>query len=211
MLNDERKAESKINIMSSFNKLKYKKERNLSTTSTFCSFITKDSDEICNKIKTLSFINLIKGSNSNSKSLSPKRNLSLKKLNFNIKNEKNKSKSRTNDISSKKNEKNNKNKKSKNPKNDEYSQNHHLNILNKFAPKLPELLNYEQNFEPKANNYSNEYSSLKKIKVLNVFFGHLMTVKEKKFKNKKYIKTSITQRTKEKLLTYVYYKPCNFS
>ena len=80
---------------------------------------------------------------------------------------------------------------------DDFSQNFDLTLMKKYAPKLPELLNYKQNLDYKKDRSN----------ILNIFFGHLK-IKEKI--NKKYIKTCLTQRTKQKLLTYVYYKPLHF-
>ena len=91
------------------------------------------------------------------------------------------------------NSKNVNNKKSK----DGYSQNFDMALMKKCPPNLPEIINYEQNFQNSEN----------KIPRLNIFFGHLMT-KKKRYKN--YIKTSLTQRTKQKLIVYVYYKPLKF-
>ena len=85
------------------------------------------------------------------------------------------------------------NKKSK----DDYSQIFDMSLMKKCPPNLPEIINYEQNFQNGEN----------KIPRLNIFFGHLMT-KKKRYKN--YIKTSLTQRTKQKLIVYVYYKPLKF-
>lgn len=139
-------------------------------------------------------MNLKKLGKNNSK---PKVNINnIKSVNISkINNNKNKKENFNNAVIIKdhQNSKNVNNKKSK----DGYSQNFDMALMKKCPPNLPEIINYEQNFQNGEN----------KIPRLNIFFGHLMT-KKKRYKN--YIKTSLTQRTKQKLIVYVYYKPLKF-
>ena len=88
-----------------------------------------------------------------------------------------------------------------------YSQNFNLSLMKKYPPKLPEMLNYEHDIQNKSKGkfFNTTHGQLSKGKIPNVFFGHLMV--ESKIKKNKYVKSSATQRNKNKLLTILYYKP----
>ena len=87
-----------------------------------------------------------------------------------------------------------------------------VNIMKKSPPKIPGLFFHNYNFEENETiSKSNEtFGKLNKDTVPITFYGHLMINKSgKKIINngKKYMKTSITQRNKNKLLTIIYYSP----
>ena len=88
-----------------------------------------------------------------------------------------------------------------------YSQNHNLSCMKKLPPKLPEALNFENNLENniKWTKSNDTYGHLSNGKIPNIFFGHLMV--DSNLRNNKYLKSSCTQRNKNKLLTILYYKP----
>ena len=93
-----------------------------------------------------------------------------------------------------------------------YTQKVDVSIMKKSPPKIPGLFFHNYNFEENETiSKSNEtFGKLNKDIVPITFYGHLMINKSgKKIINncKKYMKTSITQRNKNKLLTIIYYSP----
>ena len=97
--------------------------------------------------------------------------------------------------------------KEKNLNCDIYTQSFNLSKMKKTPPKLPEVLNFEHSMKNKFNeSKSNEtYGQLYQGSIPNIFFGHIMT--ECYLGKNKYLKSSVTQRNKSKLLTILYYKP----
>ena len=84
--------------------------------------------------------------------------------------------------------------------------------MKKSPPKLPQLFCHNYYFEENETiSKSNEtFGKLNKEIVPITFYVHLLINKSsKKFVNNrnKCMKTSITQRNKQKLLTIVYYSP----
>lgn len=96
--------------------------------------------------------------------------------------------------------------------NELYDQNKNIMTYMKESPtKIPEIFNhvynmYNKNILLKDNE---NFSILFKGIIPNVFYNHLMININNKFSTGKckYIKNSITQRNKKKLLTYIYYSP----
>lgn len=88
-----------------------------------------------------------------------------------------------------------------------YSQSHNLSCMKKFPPKLPEMLNFETIMQNKLKGTMSieTYGQLSKGKIPNIFFGHLMV--NCSIRKNRYLKSSMTQRNKNKLLTIFYYKP----
>lgn len=74
--------------------------------------------------------------------------------------------------------------------------------MKKSPPKLPELFYPEYDLNKNKNPKKETYGDISECKVPNTFFCHLLTKKEKK-----YIRSCMTQRNKKKLLTIVYYSP----
>ena len=98
--------------------------------------------------------------------------------------------------------------KDKNLNSEIYTQSFNLSRMKKIPPKLPEILNFEHTMKIKLSEAKSKetYGQLYQGSIPNIFFGHLMT-ECYSGKNKKYIKSSATQRNKSKLLTILYYKP----
>ena len=98
-----------------------------------------------------------------------------------------------------------------------YSQNFNISCMKKCPPKLPDMFNHEHNLQNNdIGTKSNcTYGQLSKGLIPNIFFGHWMVdcnqscigFMNKDKKNKKYFKSSATQRNKKKLLTIIYYAP----
>ena len=88
-----------------------------------------------------------------------------------------------------------------------YSQSLNLSCMKKFPPKLPEMLNFEILMQNKLKGTMpiETYGQLSKGKIPNIFFGHLMV--NCSIRKNRYLKSSMTQRNKNKLLTIFYYKP----
>lgn len=88
-----------------------------------------------------------------------------------------------------------------------YSQSLNLSCMKTLPPKLPEVLNFENDLKHnnKWTKSNNTYGHLSKGKIPNIFFGHLMV--DCNLKNNRYLKSSCTQRNKNKLLTVLYFKP----
>ena len=91
-------------------------------------------------------------------------------------------------------------------KNQKYKSNYP--ILKAYPSNAPNL--YNNNYTLSENNiryFSNRnyFSKINKFKIPIVFYNHLMIKKSEN--NNFYITTSITKRTKGKLLTYIYYYP----
>ena len=77
---------------------------------------------------------------------------------------------------------------------------------------MPQLFCHNYNFEENKNiSKSNEaFGKLNKDRVPIIFYAHLLINKSNKkivINKNKYIKTSISQSNKQKLLTIVYYSP----
>ena len=98
-------------------------------------------------------------------------------------------------------------------KNEIMPQNKDISCMKEFAPKIPELMNHEFNLRNKniLDNKSNEtFGELNKGTIPIIFYNHVMiTENSTKIGNKKnkYLKSSITQKNKKKLLTIIYYSP----
>jgi hypothetical protein len=92
-----------------------------------------------------------------------------------------------------------------------YSQNFDVNLLKGMPPKINDLFLHDYSFSEKLIDKSNDtFGKLSKDTIPVAFYNHLMiSEKNKKTinKNHKYFRTSITQRNKKKLLTFIYYSP----
>ena len=88
-----------------------------------------------------------------------------------------------------------------------YSQSLNLSCMKKLPPKLPEVLNFETFMQNKSKGTKSieTYGQLSKGKIPNIFFGHLMV--NCSIRKNRYLRSSMTQRNKNKLLTILYYKP----
>lgn len=86
-----------------------------------------------------------------------------------------------------------------------------VNIMKEKPPKLPELFLNDFTLNDKLIEKSNEtYAKLNQGTIPVAFYNHLIISEEnKKFVNNKhkYLKASLTQRNKKKLLTIIYYSP----
>lgn len=85
-------------------------------------------------------------------------------------------------------------------------------ILKPYPSNAPNLYNNMYSLsEDNIIYFSNRnyYRKINKFKIPNAFYNHLMIKKSEKKsgRNNCYISTSITKRTKGKLLTYIYYYP----
>lgn len=83
--------------------------------------------------------------------------------------------------------------------------------MKEYPPKMPGLFDYAYNLQ-NNNSYNKINESFGEIyneTVPIIFNNHLMTIINEEKANKKntYIKSSITQRNKKKLLTILYYSP----
>ena len=99
----------------------------------------------------------------------------------------------------------------KKKKSEIYSQNLDISLMKGKPPKVNELFLHDYSFSDKLIDKSNEtFGKLDKETIPVAFYNHLMiSEKNKKTinKNHKYFRTSITQRNKKKLLTFIYYSP----
>lgn len=231
----------------------------MSNASTFCSFVTKESEETKGTNSNMPLINLkfYRASNSTPKFPSRKINLiflNIKKKSFKSKDSKelklksenpeSKSKNKLNLDKLKETNKNNiisvnnskkfipapgtmkesgdkkfvsKNEtkvlksklvnKEKKLNSELYTQSHNLTCMKKLPPKVPEMLNFETFMQYKLNGTMSieTYGQLSKGKIPNIFFGHLMV--NCSIRKNRFLKSSTTQRNKNKLLTILYYKP----
>lgn len=101
-------------------------------------------------------------------------------------------------------------KKLANIKNDIYTQNKDISYMNINAPNLPNLFEHAfnlQNDNNTANKCNKTFGQLNKEIIPISFYNHLMFSENEKKKKNKYIKTSITERNKKKLITILYYTP----
>jgi len=94
--------------------------------------------------------------------------------------------------------------------NNNYAQKYKSNysILKAYPPNKPSLYNKIYTLSEKDITYfSNRiyFGKINKFKIPNGFYNHLMI--KKRENNNFYITSSITKRTKGKLLTYIYYYP----
>ena len=80
--------------------------------------------------------------------------------------------------------------------------------MKKTAPKSPELFNHDYNFENKNDSLSSQ--KLNKGIIPSIFYNHFMVgTNNEYFLNykKNYLKSSVTQRNKNKMVTIIYYSP----
>ena len=116
----------------------------------------------------------------------------------------------TQKIGNKKNiSKHNNNKSSHNPI-EVYTQNKEIfKNIDQRPPNAPSLYKYECDLSSDLvlDKKGENYGTINKGKVPISFYNHLITGKEQKISNykNKYLKTSITHRNKNKILTIVYY------
>lgn len=99
----------------------------------------------------------------------------------------------------------------KKKKSEIYSQNFDVNLMKERPPEINDLFLHDYSFSEKLIDKSNEtFGKLNKETIPIAFYNHLM-IGEKNKKtinnNHKYFRTSITQRNKKKLLTFIYYSP----
>lgn len=90
-----------------------------------------------------------------------------------------------------------------------YSQNYDVTLMKERPPKITDLFLHDYSFNDKLIDKSNEtFGKLRKETIPISFYNHFMvSYKNKKSFNNRYFKTSITQRSKNKLLTIIYYSP----
>ena len=94
-------------------------------------------------------------------------------------------------------------------KTDLYTQNKDISGMKEIVPKTPELFNHDYNYENKKDSFLSS-EKLNKGIIPAVFYNHLMVSENNKYllnAKKKYLKSSITQRNKNKMLTIIYYSP----
>ena len=79
--------------------------------------------------------------------------------------------------------------------------------LKRYPPYKPELFNDKYTFieEYKKNFINICYMNLNRYKIPHFFYNHMMVKND--LKKKSYLSCSITKRTKEKLITIIYYQP----
>ena len=86
-----------------------------------------------------------------------------------------------------------------------------INIMKEKPPKLPDLFFHDYNFSDKLIEKSNEtFGKLNREIIPVAFYNHLVISEESKklVNNKnKYCRISLTQRNKNKMLTFIYYSP----
>ena len=88
-----------------------------------------------------------------------------------------------------------------------------VDYMKEYPPKMPDLFDHIYNIYNKDCLIKNKtLSILDKDIIPNVFYNHLMiNVNNKILKNRcKYISSSITQRNKKKLITFIYYSPKSY-
>ena len=74
--------------------------------------------------------------------------------------------------------------------------------MKKNPPKLPGIFYHDYNLQNRKNLINETYGEIYQGTVPNIFFGHLMTRKNRPVK-----KSCMTQRIKTKLVTIIYYAP----
>lgn len=91
----------------------------------------------------------------------------------------------------------------------DYGRNYDFSLLRKEPPKIPILFSSSINLENKELfSLSNiNYGELPQDRVPNVFYNHLMNMKEPNNDEKSLVKACSTKRNKGKLLTMIYFKP----
>jgi hypothetical protein len=88
-----------------------------------------------------------------------------------------------------------------------------VEYMKEYPPKMPDLFDHAYNLYNKDCLIKNRtINILDKGRIPNVFYNHLMVnINNKISKNKcKYISSSITQRNKKKLITFIYYSPKSY-
>ena len=84
-----------------------------------------------------------------------------------------------------------------------FSQNYDIiSSMKKNPPKLPGIFYHDYNLQNRKNLINETYGEIYQGTVPNIFFGHLMTRKNRPVK-----KSCMTQRIKTKLVTIIYYAP----
>jgi len=196
----------KLNFLDSEDKLKYRKK-----FKSLDKFKAKDEKNNVDKFEIKNF-NLLKIKIIDDAKSKPQCNIKINKASHLINIVPN-SNNMKNNISKQEQKKALKLKSLANKKKSEiYSQNFDVNLMKERPPKINGLFLHDYSFGEKLIDKSNEtFGKLNKETIPIAFYNHLIMIGEKNKKtinnNHKYFRTSITQRNKRKLLTFIYYSP----